>query len=191
MKEIKSEVAIGVEAVDGTVFMFNGNPETAKENCRAYEQSAAGVIFNRLSEVLIRKPKKEIEVEKDTYKPSTTFHIDEDLARMFGYYDCESYIFRPQSQKDIEDLIQLAFLKNCDGTIDEFRKELKLGETHFVIFDCEAQCAIALTEELVKERAKELIERQLLLADVFFNPDAYIYSKNPDGVCGYHLKSKE
>lgn len=178
METIKSEVEVGVEAADGTIFFYNGDAEKAKAECKKYEESAVGVVATRLKGVLIMsqdpkrirngKTKKDGTPEVENF----TCYIDEDIARMFGYYEYKSFIFLPKTKEDIENFAMYCKL-NGSGYIYNYDK-LVPGKTYMVAMDSEGECTLCHSKESAVEYIKEMIEAQFNKIDAYLNPDDYI-----------------
>lgn len=178
MTEIKQETTIGVKAVDGTSFFFNGDAERAKAECKKYEESAIGVVGNRLKGVLIDS-QNTIKIEngktKEDGTPETenfSCYIDEDVARMFGYHEYKSYIFVPKTKEDIDNLQMYCTLKGC-GYIHNIDK-IEPGKMYMVAMDTDGECTLCKTFEQAVESVKEQIAAQFAKMEAYLNPEAYI-----------------
>ena len=185
MKTFVREVEVGYQAVDGTMFMFNDNKEKAKEECKKYEESALGVVAGRLEGILIKNPLKEIKSDiKDSngeiVKAPTSYYFDEDFARMFGYYDYDSYLFYPKTQEDVDNFFMYLSLKDVDGNIKWLRTRVVPGKIYWVAMDRDAECTLCADAQYAREVVEDHIVREDSYAQAFFNPDKYIYTKDPN-----------
>ena len=182
MKEIETtEIKkIGFQAADGTTFYYKNDDEraTAKEQCKKYEESAVGVVLDRIKDVFFGTETKKIRAEEtrdgktEIVEQDFRFCIDEDIGRAFGYYEYTSFIFIPRNKEDVENFKMYCELKG--NTYIYGYEDIKIGETHMVMFDEEGECVYVATKEKAAQHLMDMINLTFTKAEVYQHPEQYV-----------------